>query len=262
MKILIHQFAVDRDPDENLRTVEEGVLRAKAEGARLLLLPEGIISRDPNNPDSTAAGAQALDGPFVSGLTELSKHGVAIAATVHIFSGDERAWNVGIVCDAGKLIHSYYKLHLYDAFKAKESDRVAPGSDLPGTFVLDGVTFGMLTCYDIRFPEPARRLAIDGAEVLLLPAAWVRGPLKEHHWRTMVTARALENTVYVAAAGECGMTNCGLSMAVDPLGVVIASAAEAPQSIAVEIAPERIKHARSVLPVLANRRFADPALLT
>lgn len=260
MKVLIHQFAVAADPSQNLRVVEDVVAEAKSAGARLALLPEGIISRDPENPDATAAGAQPLDGPFVTKLKELSAQGVAIAATVHITAPDGRTSNIGIVCDGGEVVHTYDKLHLYDAFAAKESDRVAPGNELPTTFELDGVTFGMLTCYDVRFPEPSRLLASAGADVLLLPAAWVRGPLKEHHWKTMVTARALENTMYVLASGECSVKNCGLSMAVDPLGVTIASAAEAPKSIIAEIDLDRIAQSRAALPVLANRRFADPVL--
>jgi predicted amidohydrolase len=117
-----------------------------------------------------------------------------------------------------------------------------------------------MTCYDLRFPELARRHAIDGAEVLVLPAAWVRGPGKEAHWATLVTARALENTCYVVAVGECGPRNIGASLVVDPLGVAIAQAGEAPNLIFAELDPARLTHARKVLPVLANRRFARPEL--
>jgi len=117
-----------------------------------------------------------------------------------------------------------------------------------------------MTCYDLRFPELARRLVLDGADVLALPAAWVKGPLKEMHWQTLVTARALENTCYVVATGECGERNIGQSMVVDPLGVAIVRAAEAPTLLVADLDPARIAHARQVLPVLANRRFARPQL--
>lgn len=88
----------------------------------------------------------------------------------------------------------------------------------------------------------------------------MRGSLKENHWEVLVTARALENTCYVAATGECGERNIGRSMVVDPLGVVTASAGEGPALVVAEIDPERLAHARKVLPVLANRRFAAPEL--
>jgi deaminated glutathione amidase len=106
----------------------------------------------------------------------------------------------------------------------------------------------------------ARRLAVDGADVIMMPAAWVRGLGKEAHWEVLVTARALENTCYVVAVGECGEKNIGASMVVDPLGVAVVRAAEAPALLFADIDSARIAHARSVLPVLANRRFARPEL--
>lgn len=117
-----------------------------------------------------------------------------------------------------------------------------------------------MTCYDVRFPELARRLALDGADLLVLPAAWVKGPLKEMHWEVLVTARALENTCYVVAVGECGPRNIGNSLVVDPLGVAIAKAAEGPALVFAEVDPQRIADARRALPVLENRRFARPEL--
>ena len=119
-----------------------------------------------------------------------------------------------------------------------------------------------MTCYDVRFPELARRLALDGAEVLVLPAAWVKGPLKEMHWELLTTARALENTCYMVAVGECGPRNIGNSLVVDPLGVAIAKAPESTALVFAELDPQRIAYARSVLPVLENRRFARPELKT
>jgi len=106
----------------------------------------------------------------------------------------------------------------------------------------------------------SHRLALDGADLLVLPAAWVRGPLKEKHWEVLVTARALENTCYVAATGECGERNIGCSMVVDPLGVPIARAAEAPALVFAELDPARVAHARQILPVLQNCRFGRPEL--
>ena len=104
-------------------------------------------------------------------------------------------------------------------------------------------------------------LADRGAQLLVLPAAWVRGPAKERHWELMVAARAVENTCYVAASGECGATNIGASMVVDPLGTVVARLDEAPGLTFAELHRDRFDAARAALPVLANRRFAvDPAV--
>ena len=137
---------------------------------------------------------------------------------------------------------------------------MVPGDEVPPLLEVDGLRFGMMTCYDLRFPELARRLAVDGADALLVPAAWVKGPLKEHHWEVLATARALDNTCYVVAVGECGPRNIGASMVVDPLGVAIARAAEQDALLYAELDPRRLAQARQALPVLANRRFARPEL--
>ncbi|MVA74643.1 hydrolase, partial [Auraticoccus sp. F435] len=243
LRVALAQLEVARDPEQNLAQVLDRTRQARERGARLVVLPEGIVSRDADDPDATAAGAQPLDGPFVTGMLEASRDGVAIAATVHVRQPDGRTLNVGLVCDGGEIVARYDKLHLYDAFSARESDRVTPGTVLPEPFELDGFRFGLMTCYDVRFPELARALTVAGADALLLPAAWVRGPLKEDHWRTMITARALENTVYVLASGEASRRNIGLSMAVDPLGVTIASAGEAPDLVVADLDRSRIEHA-------------------
>ncbi len=113
---------------------------------------------------------------------------------------------------------------------------------------------GLLICYEIRFPELPRLLALAGAEVLLVPAAWVAGPLKEDHWTTLLRARALENTVYVAASDQVGPVFVGRSMLVDPLGVIVAGAGEDPGLVLGEVDLERIATARDRLPLLQQRR--------
>ena len=124
-----------------------------------------------------------------------------------------------------------------------------------------GWRVGLMTCYDVRFPETARLLVDAGAQVLALPAAWVRGPAKERHWEVMVTARALENTCYVAASGECGRRNIGASMVVDPLGTVRDRLADRPGLLWAVADREELDEARRRLPVLANRRFrVDPSI--
>ena len=117
-----------------------------------------------------------------------------------------------------------------------------------------------MTCYDLRFPELAMTLALQGAEILALPAAWVCGPLKEHHWATLLAARALDTTCYLVASGECGTRNIGQSRIIDPLGVTLAGATAESQLIISDIQHEHLLNVRQQLPVLANRRFALPQL--
>jgi predicted amidohydrolase len=112
-----------------------------------------------------------------------------------------------------------------------------------------------MTCYDLRFPELSRALVDAGADVLVVPAAWVAGPRKVDHWRTLVRARAIENTVYVVAAAQPGPRYSGHSMVVDPLGDVLAEAEEGPARLHATLTRSALDAARSTNPSLANRRL-------
>ena len=112
-----------------------------------------------------------------------------------------------------------------------------------------------MTCYDLRFPELSRALIDAGAEVLVVPAAWVRGPLKEHHWTTLLTARAVENTCYVAAAAQNGKKYCGLSQVIDPQGIAVVSVGESDGHAVAEVSAERLADVRKRNPSLQNRRY-------
>ncbi|RQR43467.1 deaminated glutathione amidase [Burkholderia sp. Bp9131] len=261
MKVALGQFAVSREWEENAETCLDLMQRAMEGRSDLLLLPEGILARDIADPDLVRRAAQQIDGPFVSKLLERSRgSNMTTMMSIHTPQESGRVWNVLIVVRDGKVVEQYRKLHLYDAFNGNESTNVEAGAQVPALVEVAGIKVGLMTCYDVRFPELAKRLAKDGAELLVLPAAWHKGPLKEMHWEVLVKARALDNTVYVAACGECGERNIGNSMVVDPLGMPIARAAEAPALLFAELDRERLAHARKVLPVLANGRFAAPVL--
>ena len=261
LKVALGQFAVQRDWKTNADTCIDLISRSVRAGARLLVLPEGVLARDITDPDIVLRSAQPIDGPFMAQLLEATRGSdLTVIACIHVPTPNQKVWNVLVALRDGKILAQYRKLHLYDAFSMKESANVVPGEEVPPLLEVAGLRVGLMTCYDLRFPELARRLAMDGADLLVLPAAWVRGPLKESHWEVLVTARALENTCYMVATGECGERNIGQSMVVDPLGVPIARAAEAPALLFAEIDPARIAHARKVLPVLENCRFTRPVL--
>lgn len=180
---------------------------------------------------------------------------------------DFRVSNVFVVMRDGELVVTYRKLHLYDAFAARESDAVCPGDELPPIIEIDGWHVGVMTCYDVRFPEVARSLAVRGADVIVVSAAWVRGCLKERHWKLITAARALENTCYVLACSEVSARNIGCSRVIDPLGEVIAQAGDGQGEaggqagmLIARLHREVLESARRTLPVLENRRFADPQL--
>jgi predicted amidohydrolase len=174
--------------------------------------------------------AERLDGPFVTELGALAaQHGTAIVCGINEATEEgDRIQNTLLAIDAsGDVVATYRKLHLYDAFGYTESSLVRPGEiEPPQTFSVGGQRFDMQTCYDLRFPEVTRRLIDAEVDVVLMPAEWVPGPLKEDHWTTLLRARAIENTVYLAAADQSGKAGAGNSMIVDPMGVVLASVGE------------------------------------
>ncbi|MGI5414809.1 deaminated glutathione amidase [Actinomadura luteofluorescens] len=262
MRIAVGQFASTEDWQTNLKTCVTLIDEAVRGGAGLLVLPEDALALFIDEPARIAGAAQPLDGPFVTGLRAHSEGSpMTIVAGVHEPAGDGKVHNTLVAVRDGELVAAYRKVHLYDAFGARESDRVAPGDGEPVVVDCDGWKVGLMTCYDIRFPEMARLLVDAGADVLAVPAAWVRGPAKERHWEVMVTARALENTCYVAASGECGRRNIGSSMVVDPLGTVRDRLGNRPGLLWAIADREELAEARRALPVLANRRFrVDPSI--
>lgn len=262
MIVACGQFAVTADWPTNAQTCVSLMAQAARQNSALLVLPEALLARDDNDPHLSVKSAQGLDGGFLRLLLEESKRNtMTTVLTLHVPSSEGRAVNTLVVLRGGAIIAHYAKLHLYDAFNMLESARVDAGSVLPPLIEVEGMPVGLMTCYDLRFPELALSLALRGAELLVLPAAWVRGPLKEQHWATLLSARALDTTCYIVAAGECGNKNIGQSRIVDPQGVTLAAAAEAPQLIMAEVSRERVAQTREKLPVLRHRRFAPPQLL-
>ena len=150
---------------------------------------------------------------------------------------------------------AYRKIHLYDSFGYRESDRLSAGDPVPTVVEVGGFGVGLMTCYDLRFPELGRALVDAGAEVLVVPAAWVAGPRKVEHWRTLVRARAIENTCYVVAVGQPGPRYTGHSTVVDPLGDVVVEAGEGPEVLTAVVDHTVLERARSTNPSLANRRL-------
>ncbi|WES65073.1 carbon-nitrogen hydrolase family protein [Microbacter sp. GSS18] len=254
----IAQFSPSADPAANLDAIGGLVATAAGRGARLVVLPEySSYFIDPFDR-SLVEHAQALDGPFVSHLRALAaEHGVVVAAGVVERGSDERrVRNTAVAVGADGLLARYRKMHLYDAFGQRESDWVEAGEiEAPQVFDLGGLRFGLMTCYDLRFPEVARTLADAGADVILVPAEWVRGALKEHHWRTLLHARAIENTLFVAAADHPPPLGVGNSMVVDPQGVEIAAVGTVTDVAVAHLDVGAVPRVRRVNPALALRRF-------
>ena len=257
--VAVVQFAPRDDTGANLAAITEHVERAVARGASLVVLPEYSAYFTPQPGPDWLEAAQGLGGEFVAALGALAQqHGIhLVAGFLETSPEPERIYNtVAAVGPDGTLLATYRKQHLYDAFGSTESQWVAPGAlTAPQTFPWRGFTVGLQTCYDIRFPEVTRALVDAGADLVLVPAEWVRGPLKEFHWRTLVTARAIENTVFVAAADHAPPIGVGNSLIVDPMGVALASLGEAPDVAVADLDPARLAEVRAVNPALELRRY-------
>lgn len=257
----IAQFHGTENWQDNLETCMEFMRDARSKNVDLLVLPEAAMQTRDGTADPSGLDPQPLDGPFVKGLLEESTgHSLCTIVGFTEKTTDERPSNTLLAFADGQIVSVYRKIHLYDAFSAKESDRILPGDGPLELFTVKDFKIGMMTCYDVRFPEVARLLAEKGADVLALPAAWITGPLKERHWEVMSTARALENNCYVAAAGKTGPGRIGLSSIIDPLGVAITQLGAEDGLGVANISRAVLDDTRTRLPLMAQRRFKiDPS---
>jgi predicted amidohydrolase len=261
MRVALGQLPISSDPQVNLGRVAAAAAAAAAQGAELVVFPEGTQARFSADLRSVA---EPLDGAFCHGLAAAARSArVAVVAGLFEPAPDGRVFNTTVGYDAdGELAAVYRKIHLFDALGHRESDAVAPGDDVC-IATLAGVRVGFMTCYDVRFPELALALAADGAQLLVLPAAWAAGTFKEEHWVTLVRARAIENTVWVAAAGQVpdpaepptrAPTGIGRSLLVDPMGAVRVDLGPAEGMGIGDVDSAYTEQVRAALPCLANRR--------
>lgn len=258
--VAVAQFAPSDDTAANLQEMSRLAVDAASRGAMLVVFPEYSSYFTPAMGADWVENAQTLHGPFVRGLAEIARElGIhVVAGMLEMVPGEtERAANTIVAIDSdGDLISRYRKVHLFDAFGVRESDWIVAGAiEDPQTFHVGGFTIGIQTCYDVRFPEVTRRLVDAGVDLVLMPAEWVRGPLKESAWRTLVTARAIENTVFVAAADQAPPIGAGNSMVVDPMGVELVTVGESTDVAVAWITPQRVADVRHLNPALALRRF-------
>ena len=252
LRISLVQQASGLEPDANRSLLAE----LTPSDSDLVVFPE-VFARDFGKPGSDLSPyAEAQDGPFGTELSRVAeKRGATVVAGMLETSGDPDGRPFNTLLVRGGAEAAYRKIHLYDSFGYKESDALVAGAIEPVVVDIDGVPTGLMTCYDLRFPELARRLVDQGAELIVLPAAWVAGPRKVDHWRTLVRARAIENTVFIAAAAQSAPRYCGHSMVVDPLGDVLAEAGDGDEIVSATIDRAVLEEARRTNPSLVNRRM-------
>ncbi|MFC5730437.1 MULTISPECIES: carbon-nitrogen hydrolase family protein [Nocardioides] len=255
LRLALVQAASTLEPAEN----RGALARLTPDDADLVVFPEAF-ARDFGEPGSEVSSfAEPVDGPFSEAVAAAAEAAdtTVVAGMFEQGPDADRPYNTLLM--RGAVAASYRKVHLYDSFGYRESDRLTAGGIEPRVVELQGWRVGLMTCYDLRFPEFARALVDRGAELIVVPAAWVAGSRKVRHWRTLLTARAIENTVYVAAAAQPAPRYCGHSMVVDPFGDVVAETGpgspEEPAVVRAVVDREVLDEARRVNPSLANRRL-------
>lgn len=250
------------DPEANLAEVLAGIDRAARMGAQFVSLPETWNYL--GEKAGQAAAAVSIPGDLTGILADKARQqGIWLhAGSILEQTGSGKLSNTTLVFDpGGEIVATYRKIHLFDvdiegqpAFR--ESDSIAPGDQVV-TFDMDGTKVGLAICYDLRFPELFRLLALAGAEIIMLPAAFTLMTGKDH-WEPLIRARAIENTVFMVAPAQVGPhppgRMCyGRSMAVDPWGVVLAQAGDIPTVITATLEMDEIARVRGQIPSLRNR---------
>jgi deaminated glutathione amidase len=252
------------DRDRNLAAADRLTRAAAAAGAQLVVLPEKwpVLG----TPEQTAASAEPLAGPtltWASGLASELGIDLVAGSFVERVDGDDRGRNTSLhVGPDGELRATYRKVHMFDVEVGgrayRESEHEAPGDEVVLSQIADGVGLGLTVCYDLRFPELYRILAVRGARIITVPAAFTLTTTREH-WEVLLRARAIEDQCFVVAANQFGehspgQRSGGRSMIVDPWGVVLAQAPDAETYVLADLDLAAQDDVRRRVPSLANRR--------
>jgi predicted amidohydrolase len=263
VRVAAVQLNSTEDKDRNLEIAGRLVRDAAAAGAELIVLPEKFNVL--GTVEHLQAGAEPLDGPTMRLAAELARElGVWLVAgsIVESVDADDKLRNTSaLIGPDGEIEAVYRKIHMFDVevggVSYRESDCEAPGDEI---VLADagGVALGLSVCYDLRFPEVFRILAVQGARAIALPAAFTLHTGKDH-WEVLLRARAIENQLFMIAAGQFGThppghQSYGRSMIVDPWGLTLAVAPDQECFIAADIDLEAQQRIREKLPSLANRR--------
>jgi len=269
MRVAAVQLTSTADREGNLATADRLTREAAAAGAELVVLPEkwAVLG----TPEETAAGAEPFDGPALRWAAAIARElGIDLVAgsIAERVTGADRGSNTSVHFGPdGEEKAVYRKVHMFDVEVGgttyRESENEAPGEELVVSETAAGVELGLSICYDLRFPELYRILAVRGARVLVVPAAFTLATTREH-WEVLLRARAIEDQAFVVAANQVGehakgYRSGGRSMIVDPWGLVLAQAPDSETFAIAELDLERQQEIRRTLPSLANRRIGTEA---
>jgi deaminated glutathione amidase len=264
LRVAAVQLNSSADQAGNLATADRLTRAAAAQGAQLIVLPEKWTAM--GSEQELRDSAQALDGAAVSWARETARElriDLVAGSILEAVPGQAKLANTSVhVGPDGEIIAVYRKIHMFDVEVAgrvyRESELEQPGEEIVLSRTACGVELGLSVCYDLRFPELYRILAVRGARIITIPAAFTLATTRDH-WETLVRARAIEDQAFVIAANQfgahpAGQHSGGRSMIVDPWGIVLAQAADGEGAILAELDLDRQLEIRASLPSLANRR--------
>jgi predicted amidohydrolase len=264
LRVAAVQLNSTADVTANTALADRLTRAAAADGAELIVLPEKWTAL--GSDEDQRAAAQPLDGPAIEWARATARElGVEIVAgsILERVPGQEKLSNTSVHIDGdGEINAVYRKVHMFDVEVGghvyRESEIEQAGEEIVLSSTATGIELGMSVCYDLRFPELYRILAVRGARILVVPAAFTLATTRDH-WETLVRARAIENQAFVVAANQfgahpAGQHSGGRSMIVDPWGVVLAQASDRDGHIAADLDLDRQQEIRASLPSLANRR--------
>ncbi len=244
---------------------------AARSGVDIVVFPESLMTPYELDAEAFARASEPIDGPFASGMLALAaKHGLWCVFTMNERGSGQgmpdgasgRPYNTAVVADSdGALRGAYRKVHLFDTDFTKESAKVTAGAELFAPIETPFCKLGLGICYDVRFPELARAAALEGCQLMLYPAAWVDGPGKVRQWKTLLSARAIENEMFVAGLSRCDRAfgtakrdYAGNSCVFGPLGEALVSAEVDEELLVAEIDLAAMEAACAAMPVLSHRR--------
>jgi predicted amidohydrolase len=267
------QLNSNEDKARNLAIAERLVRRAASEGADLVVLPEKFNVL--GSPEQLDAGAEPLNGPTLEWAGSLARElrlWLVAGSMVERVEDEAKLRNTSVLFDPEGIARAVYrKIHMFDVevggVTYRESDVEAPGEEIVVTDA-GPLKLGLAVCYDLRFPELFRVMAVEGAQAFTLPSAFTV-PTGRAHWEVLIRARAIENQAFILAAGQVGRhppdhESYGHSMIVDAWGTVLARAADEPeQVVTAELDFDAQAEVRAKLPSLANRQpdaYRRPAL--
>jgi predicted amidohydrolase len=263
LSVALVQLDATDDVDGNIERATALADEAARGGARLIALPEYLQFRGPD--DGFRASARPIPGEHTDAFADVARRHqtwILVGSVAERTDDPLRPANTSVLIDPnGDIAATYRKIHLFDVAVDQgpsdtESARVTPG-DRAVTALLDGTILGLTICYDVRFPELYRTLALAGAEIITVPANFTERTGRDH-WEVLLRARAIENGAYVLAPAQTGggprTPAYGRSMVVDPWGTVVAQAADTVGIVRAELDLTRVAAVRRQIPALANRR--------